>query len=91
VTTNVVIRSDHACLIPKHDDAFGAYLLQDVISEVRDPVLTSHAQPALGEDFLTFFGEDLGRDVIAARQRAGAIDGDLGGLEELCHRCPRIA
>src|SRR5918995_7193989 len=89
VATHVVIGTNGARLISQYDDAFTAYLLQYVITGVRNPVLTTHTQPTAREYLLAFFGEDLRRYVIASWQRTGSLDRDLSRLQKLCHGWPQ--
>ena len=74
-----------AALVPQHDDALVADLLDEVVPRPGDPVLSPNAQPSTGEDPLRFLREDLGGDVVAAGQGPGPVDGNLGGLEEWRH------
>src|SRR6266480_3759792 len=86
VAAHIIEGAHRAVLSAHHDHALAADGADRVVPGLGELGCTAHANPALRENALTFFGPDLGRVVVPPRQRALALLICLSGFDERRHR-----
>src|SRR5688500_11771302 len=82
---DVVERANGPGAITKHDDALAGDVGEHVRARFGDALLTRDANPFAREDAIAFVGEDVGRRIVAARERLGAGSERFDGSEEGGH------